>query len=69
MSSAEVSSLASQFYGSYSGNCVYAGQPSDTYVSSKTCQWKNTAGQDIYGICQYTECTAKDGKICIFPFR
>ena len=24
---------------------------------------------DLYGICQYTECTANDGKTCIFPFK
>ena len=24
---------------------------------------------DAYGICQYSECTAADSKICIFPFK
>ena len=69
MSSTKISSLASEFHPGHSGNCVYAGYPDQTYVASKTCQFKNTASEDIYGICQYTECTAKDAKICIFPFR
>ena len=55
---------------SYDANCIIASgsDANDLDLKPANCQ-KIDNTNDRYGICQYTECTAMDGKLCIFPFK
>ena len=54
-------------YNEYSDNCIVATGDSDR-VEVYQCQ-SLQSDKDRHGICQYTACTAMDGKECIFPFK
>ena len=51
-------------------NCVYINSNVGKahIFNSYDCKEK-AGGRDIKGICLYTECTAVNGKTCIFPFK
>ena len=56
-----------------SANCIiaFATVSGSTITSALTDDYCQSLGdtKERYGICQYSECTAKDGKTCIFPFK
>ena len=54
-------------YNEYSDNCIVATGDSDR-TEVYQCQ-SLQSDKDRHGICQYTACTAIDGKECIFPFK
>ncbi len=70
--SSDLSELQIDTSGSF--NCIiahgtqYLSNPANLGIKAATCQ-TITNTKERYGICQYTECTASDGKLCIFPFK
>ena len=56
-------------YNEYSDNCIVATADSgEDRIEVYQCQ-SLQSDKDRHGICQYTACTAMDGKECIFPFK